>query len=371
MKKALIVTQKTLHNAPRVLKEIYALKDDFEIHTIGQSASGLEVAFYELNKISLVQKAWRLMYLKLGFFDKYYWDKHKRELIKTLSGIKYHLIIAHDEDMLPMALKLSQDSKIILNSHEYLPEEDNDNFLWRLLIKPYIYKLCKEYAPRADKMLSVNDGVAELYRENFNLTSTPILNAADYCDISPSKVELPVSMIHHGAAAADRKLELMVQTLEILGDGYSLDLLLNQEKSDPKCYKALSELAGQTSNVKIIAAVPYKEIIARINKYDLGLYILPPSNTNTLYALPNKFFEFIQARLAIAIGPSLEMAKIVKKYDLGVVAENFTPEAMANAIKDLSVEKIAFYKDQSHKHAGELSSEAEVKKIKEIVSQLI
>jgi hypothetical protein len=31
-------------------------------------------------------------------------------------------------------------------------------------------------------------------------------------------------------------------------------------------------------------------------------------------ALPNKFFEFIQARLAVAIWPSPEMSKITKTF---------------------------------------------------------
>ena len=55
------------------------------------------------------------------------------------------------------------------------------------------------------------------------------------------------------------------------------------------------------------------ELPRMANDYDVGLYLLPPTNFNQRYALPNKFFEFIQGRLAIAIGPSPEMAKLVER----------------------------------------------------------
>ncbi|HEX9927131.1 MAG TPA: hypothetical protein VGB02_01180 [Pyrinomonadaceae bacterium] len=50
------------------------------------------------------------------------------------------------------------------------------------------------------------------------------------------------------------------------------------------------------------------------------------------------------------------MARIVKEFDLGIVAQDFTPQAMAQALGDLSAEKISHFKAQSDKHAYELSA---------------
>ena len=55
------------------------------------------------------------------------------------------------------------------------------------------------------------------------------------------------------------------------------------------------------------------EIVDTIAEYDIGLFILSPINFNYYHALPNKLFEFIQARLAIAVSPSPEMARIVHR----------------------------------------------------------
>ena len=87
------------------------------------------------------------------------------------------------------------------------------------------------------------------------------------------------------------------------------------------------------------------------------MYLLPPTSFNTQHALPNKFFEFIQPRLAIAIGPSPEMAKIVEAHDCGVVARDFEPKSLANCLLKLDYNKINHYKCQSHRIARKLSAE--------------
>jgi hypothetical protein len=74
------------------------------------------------------------------------------------------------------------------------------------------------------------------------------------------------------------------------------------------------------SSVASIALERFEEIVPLSNAYDIGLYLLPPSSFNNLHALPSKFFEFLQALLAIAIGPFQEMARIVREFRYKVVA---------------------------------------------------
>ena len=89
------------------------------------------------------------------------------------------------------------------------------------------------------------------------------------------------------------------------------------------------------------------ELPGFLNSYDAGIYLLPPNNFNNRYSLPNKFFEFVQARLAIAIGPSPEMAAEVRRYDMGIVADDFTPVSFARAITGLDRQRIAHLKAQA------------------------
>jgi hypothetical protein len=98
-------------------------------------------------------------------------------------------------------------------------------------------------------------------------------------------------------------------------------------------------------------------VVTAINKYDMGVFLLPPVNFNYANTLPNKLFDFIQARLGIAIGPTPEMAAIVNQYQNGVVSADFQPKSLAAKLNSLRVADIARFKNQSAVAAQVLNAE--------------
>jgi glycosyltransferase involved in cell wall biosynthesis len=88
-------------------------------------------------------------------------------------------------------------------------------------------------------------------------------------------------------------------------------------------------------------------------------------------ALPNKFFEFIMAGLAVAIGPSPAMAAIVNRYDLGVVADTFDPRALADRLNALTAADIDAMKHRSLAAARDLNAENEMRKLHDIYARLL
>jgi hypothetical protein len=135
-------------------------------------------------------------------------------------------------------------------------------------------------------------------------------------------------------------------------------------------YGYLVNAARQFKNIHFIEPVETVKIAQTINNFDIGIYILKGYGFNNNHALPNKFFEYIQARLAIAIGPSVEMASIVGQYNLGVCSKSFSPKALARSIMTLSRDEIMNYKNNADKYARELSSENSLIKIRKIVDGL-
>ena len=88
-------------------------------------------------------------------------------------------------------------------------------------------------------------------------------------------------------------------------------------------------------------------ITKAINAYDIGLYMIPPATFNLRMALPNKFFEFIQARLMVAAWPLEEIKPIIDAEGVGLCTDQFTVESMANALTVLTPEEIASAKLRS------------------------
>ncbi len=162
----------------------------------------------------------------------------------------------------------------------------------------------------------------------------------------------------------------MIETADLLEERFSLDLML-VPTNDKEYFAKLEQMAKIRKNVRIIEPVSFESIIPFTSKYDVGFYILQPTNYNGYFALPNKFFEFIQARLAIAIGPSPQMAKYVKEYDLGVISPDFTPKSMSKTLNSLTKEQILKYKENANKAAKILNATTEGEKLLKIVEEVL
>jgi alkanesulfonate monooxygenase SsuD/methylene tetrahydromethanopterin reductase-like flavin-dependent oxidoreductase (luciferase family) len=146
----------------------------------------------------------------------------------------------------------------------------------------------------------------------------------------------------------------------------TLDLYLTE--NDPGLIAELRD--RQSDRVRLHAPVPYSELIRTLSEYDVGVFVLPPINFNYRWALPNKLFDFVQARLGIIVGPSPEMARVVERHGLGAVADGFSADDLAREIEALTTERVAEWKAASDRAAVELSSETQVRVWRDAVDAL-
>ena len=115
----------------------------------------------------------------------------------------------------------------------------------------------------------------------------------------------------------------------MLGPGYSLDFYLVPARDGGKYLRVLESLASGPNKVTFHPPVSPADLPAVLNRYDVGIFSLPPQTRNHALMLPNKFFDFVQARLAIVFSPSPETSRLIERYDLGAVTEDFSPESLA------------------------------------------
>ncbi len=389
-KTILIICYNTLHNDPRVLRQVNTLKNDFRIVTVGYSDSNTGVEhiqlkdyvfkmidfffnypyllrkfFAGLTQVYLKTAKYRhtiemsvlqLPFWKKYYFEKRYWTKIELANYELIKNVNVDIILANDIHALPMAIKVgNKKAKIVFDAHEYHPEELNEVAEWRKNMKPFVKYLCARYINKPDLMFTVSEPIAKEYKKNYNVNPIVITNAPPFVQLSAKEPGNIIRLIHHGGAVKERLLEETINVINFLDNNYTLDLML--VGSDSAYLNFLKDKYKHDKRVSFIDPVPTHEISKKINQYDLGIYILPPLNFNNINALPNKFFEFIQGRLAVAIGPMPAMAEIVKKYNLGVVAEDYTSKSLANSIKNLSKDKIYECKKNSEKAAKELSED--------------
>lgn len=361
MKKILIISFSTIHSDPRVMRQVRLLESSYRVTVAGFGKKpDASVDFVELPTppSNFFEKIWRASKLLFRRFESYYWNLPRVIHGKNVfSSQKFDLIIANDLSALPLALEISQGASVLLDAHEYSPREFEENWLWRLLFARHYHYICKNHLPKCSAMTTVCQGISDEYFKNYGVRSEVLYNAPTRQDLTPSPVVAnSVRLVHHGLALRSRHLEEMIEMFKHLDQRFTLDFML--VSNDQAYMDELRNKASETPRISFIPPVPMHEICSRLNDFDIGLYLLPPANFNQEHALPNKFFEFIQARLAIAIGPSPEMEFLTKKYNCGIVSETFKPEELAEKINALSLDDITKLKAAANIAANSLNYES-------------
>ena len=374
MKSICVISFSDLGTDPRVNRQIRLLAQRYRVTAAGFAAPGIPgVEFISIVRVprSIFGKGRAAWMLKSKQYEQYYWSSPTvSNAMQVLRESSFDLILANDLVTLPLALKLSKGRPVVLDAHEYAPREYEDRLFWRYLLSEYTDYLCRTYLHRVDGMLTVCQSIANEYEKNYGIQPQVLVNAPPYHELSPSPTDSNrIRMIHHGAVIPSRRIELMIEAMDFTSERIELELMLMPNGS--RYFRRLEMLASGRPRVRIVPPVPMTDLPRRLNDYDLGVFLLPPTNLNYEYALPNKLFEFIQARLAIAIGPSPEMAHVVRQYGCGVIAEDFTPQSLASKLNLLTREDIVRLKRASHTAAKELCFEKNAPILLGIIEQVL
>lgn len=359
----LVLTYTSFVQAPRALKQVRYLKDAYEVTTAGYGPAPFsDVRHFELPQIAphrwgLLGRLLSLGLRTLRWYRPLTWvSALDRSAVALLGSSDWDLVIAHDPKTIEAALKLPAAHGVIVDLHEYAPRQREQSFVWRLFSAPYYRWICRVKVPQAAAVVTVGQGIADEYRREFGFDSVVVVNATPYHELPTRPVSSPLRLVHSGSTAAQRRLDVLIEGILRSSADVTLDLYLVGEA---EMIGQLRALAGDDPRIRFKNPVPYHELVPTLNGYDLGVHLLPPLNFNQHWALPNKFFDYVQARLGVIIGPSPEMARIAEEHGIGIVLADFEPSSLAAALESLTPEKVATLKAASASNAVALSSESQ------------
>lgn len=362
MTRILCISLSPIHRDARVLRQLEVLRELGEVTTVGYGSAPPGVAEHievPADRLSLPQTPWGVLRLALRRFRSVeraapgirYAQRH-------LAGRTFDLVVANDARVLALAFAVAGEAPVWADMHEWAPEERTHVLSWRLLVAPFMVHLCRTYLPLAAAVTTVGAEIADLYQRDFGVRASVMRNAAPFADLQPAPLEPDrIRLVHSGGAVHGRSLELMIDAMGSLDDRFSLDLYL--VPASPGYRERLRERAGDDPRIVFHEPVPPADLPRTLNAYDVGVFWIPPVHTNARLTLPNKLFDFVQGRLAVAIGPTLEMERVVSEYGLGVVSEDFTLDSCVASIAALTPAQVAAFKQRAHEAARDLSFEHE------------
>jgi len=384
---ACIISFSPIARDARVLRQIAALAPQYNLLVLGygpppsrwrDAASVRWFAFeppgwYEqqyLRSLLLVERVLRLTVC----YELWYWlQRLHRQAFDRVRSLRADLILANEWHALPLAWRLAMrwNAPLVLDLHEYAPLEWEEQWRWRLFVAPMICSFLQKYATQAAATTTVAPEIARRYHEEFGFLPVTVLNAPDYVMLEDHMVDPQmVRLIHHGGAIRARQLELMIDTVRLCDQRYHLSFMLVGDEGYIRHLQAYASRVAP-GRVAFLEPVTPERVVSRIALFDMGFYLLKPTNYNNSVALPNKLFDFVHAGLAVCVGPSPGMAAFVHEWQCGVVAPSFDPAAVAAMLNRLSAEEMTTMRRAARAAAAQINAATEMAKVVDLCDRLL
>jgi glycosyltransferase involved in cell wall biosynthesis len=276
--------------------------------------------------------------------------------------------LANDWTMLPLAARLAREKggMYCYDTHEFAAEEYGDNRSWRLWRRPMVCALEREFIGQAAVVSAVSTGIAERLGKLYQLAgaaiavrNTPHFEAVAFHPTSFDRI----GVLYHGIVTPGRGLEATIDSVAAWRSEFDLTIRgPGEEHYLGSLRKRISE-RGLMDRITMAPPVPMTALVREAAVYDIGFFALPGSSRHNEFALPNKFFEYIMAGLALCLTDLPEMSRVAREYGLGVTFHSVEPEAIAAAINALDPTSIDRYKRNALAAARELCWERESERL--------
>jgi len=360
MAQILCVSFSPIYADSRVLRQLEVLRQHGEVTTIGYGPApdGVKRHIQVPDKASsLPETPFGVAKLALHLHNAVELSSpgEKAVLKQVVESGRYDLVVANDARALPLAFAAAGEAPVLADMHEWAAEERATVLVWRLLVGPYMEHLCKKYLPRTAAVTSVSSGLAGLYTERYGVATEIVRNAADFQDLTPTTVDpRAIKLVHSGTADAERNIMELIDAVDRLGERFTLDLYLLEVPGGH--LDVIRKAAASSPRVTVHDPVPPDTLPRVLNAYDLGVFLYPLRTLSHLYHLPNKFFDFVQARLGLVFSPAPEIDAHIGQYGLGLITADTSADALVDALRDLTADDVTGYKSAADRAARALSS---------------
>jgi glycosyltransferase involved in cell wall biosynthesis len=139
--------------------------------------------------------------------------------------------------------------------------------------------------------------------------------------------------LYQGSLQPDRELDRLIRAAPFLKKDIVI-VMMGKDKVGTKAQ--LEELIASErvgDRIKILAPVPYEELLDWTASADIGLIIYSSSySPNVQMCLPNKLFEFLMAGLPVLAGRLDAIANILTDYDVGQTVPSLEPASIGEAM---------------------------------------
>ena len=362
MKKILVSVINNISTDQRLAKVCTSLeKGGYEISVIGTNLYGLAPLHwvYKTQRFQLFFQKSFLLFAEFNF--KLFWKL-------LFQSDKDTILLSNDLDSLLPNYWVSKIKKIpiVFDSHEIYSELPSvqgrfSQKVWR--------KLEKFLIPKMKYFYTVSESYANFFEKKYKnrpivIRNMPFLQENDDFPLDfplPKKSdEKQKILIYQGAVSAGRGIDKMIQAMQFLEN---VQLWIVGDGLEKKEYEDLAERLNLSSKIFFFGMILPEKLKKITPSADVGLCLEEDLGLSYCFALPNKLFDYIHAEIPV-LGTNLpEIQNLVKKYEIGEIIDEHSPQNIAEKLQKLLEKGKDFYKNQLKTAKNELCWEAEEPKL--------
>lgn len=294
---------------------------------------------------------------------------------------RFDLLVVNDLDTLLPGYLVSRirNKPLVYDTHEYFTGTPE------IMSRPWVYKVWKwlenKLFPKLATIITVNDSIAGLYREEYHKELYVVRNTPPFREplskVSRTELGLPdekrIIILQGTGINMDRGAEELIEAMRpdyglentillIIGGGNALDRIKEKAKS-----LMLNE------KVIFLPRMPYEKMFDYTVHADIGVSIDKDIGLNYRFSLPNKLFDYIMAGTPVLVSRLPEIARIVDTYQVGKKIESHDPAHIAGCLNQMlnDPEQMKIWRNNCLAAAKDLCWENEKTTVEEIYRRFL
>ncbi len=321
MKRLIIAVNNDLNTDQRVLRIAGTLSaNGFDVFLFGRIAPNSKSLSIGHKAVRARLMAHKGMMLYILFNWRLFW---------FLMSHKYDAVLSNDLDSLVGSSLASffKHKPVVYDSHEYFTE------LPELVGRPFkrwIWLVAERmFLPHVKASYTVCKSLADIYSEKYGRPFGVVRNVP-YSLPKPAVADRRNVVMYQGALNLGRGIELMIDAMKYLPECELVIAGSGDVEADLR-KRASSQTEG--GKVVFLGRLSPDELHKKTLEAKVGLSLEEDLGLNYHYALPNKLFDYIQARVPVIVADLPEMRNIVQTYKIGEVLTDRSPQNLANMIR--------------------------------------
>lgn len=259
-------------------------------------------------------------------------------LYRAAEKLSPQIIHCNDLDTLLCGsiFKINHNLPLVYDAHEIYNEQLPEAL--RSIIGCEFYgALEKSLTPFTDRRITVCNAISSYFKEKYGAGEFEVIRSVPSLRFLPDPAILkrrnnPRRILYHGAYSVHRGLEEVIESAKWIENGQIIFRGIGAQES---ALRKLAGARGLEDRISFAPPVTVDELIRSASECDIGLSPFIPSCRNTELVLPNKFFEYMMAGLALASTDLIEMRSLTEAHDAGVLFDSTKPEHIADALNKL------------------------------------